>query len=84
MTQMTVSQITAHVVPRIQKRFSDYASKIGIDEVVLSEVTDPERAGAPSVAGGDPGRGSAWIHEPQCRASPVRNIFGDGPHAEPR
>ncbi len=38
MTQMTVSQITAHVVPRIQKRFSDYASKIGIDESSLAKL----------------------------------------------
>jgi hypothetical protein len=35
---MTVPQITAHVVPRIQKRFSDYASRMGIDESSLAKL----------------------------------------------
>jgi hypothetical protein len=35
---MAVSQITAHVVPRIQKRFSDYATKLGVDDSTLAKL----------------------------------------------
>ncbi len=35
---MAVPQITAHVVPRIQKRFGDYAARIGIDESALAKL----------------------------------------------
>jgi hypothetical protein len=35
---MAVNQITAHVVPRIQKQFSDYATKIGLDDSALAKL----------------------------------------------
>jgi hypothetical protein len=35
---MATFQITAHVVPRIQKRFGDYASRIGVDDSSLTKL----------------------------------------------
>ena len=55
---MVTKQINAHVIPRIKKRFGDYAAKNGLDDSVVAKLLILPGERIPQIAGLRPHTGS--------------------------